>query len=110
VVTRDPAACQLLQELAASGVRAPFIDESCRATIGAFSSIKHKWQVLKDSTPAIWLSQVAILTGELMPCLSADKDRDRDCRSVGSLHPDRESRVRFADYGLLLWRNQSLLV
>jgi hypothetical protein len=27
VVTRDPAACQLLQELAASGVRAPFIDE-----------------------------------------------------------------------------------
>jgi hypothetical protein len=27
VVTRDPAACQLLQELAVSGVRAPFIDE-----------------------------------------------------------------------------------
>jgi hypothetical protein len=27
VITRDPAACQLLQELAASGVRAPFIDE-----------------------------------------------------------------------------------
>jgi len=27
VVTSDPAACQLLQELAAGGVRAPFIDE-----------------------------------------------------------------------------------